>query len=229
MDEKKASYNEEDTTILENMKNVVKGIAETFGRECEVVLHSLKDLNHSIIAIENNTVTGREVGGPMTDFALSLLKKAGSLKSDVVGSYYSYTNAGKRLKSTTILLRNSSLKPIGLLCINLNISAPLDSFMKSLIISGEENLDNKIEEHFPLTANDLIEVSLKKVLSIVGSKRELSPTEKNKTIIAELYKRGIFQVKNGVDIVASALGISRYTVYNYLRETKMNEEKVSEK
>lgn len=45
----------------------VKGLAETFGSNCEVVLHDFSDLQHSIIAIENGHVTGRSLGSPMME------------------------------------------------------------------------------------------------------------------------------------------------------------------
>ena len=32
---------------------VVQGLAEMFGPDCEVVLHDLADMPHSIVAIEN--------------------------------------------------------------------------------------------------------------------------------------------------------------------------------
>ena len=37
-------------------------IANTFGKDCEVVVHDLEDPEHSVVYVANNKVTGREIG-----------------------------------------------------------------------------------------------------------------------------------------------------------------------
>lgn len=37
-------------------------IANTFGEDCEVVVHDLEDPEHSVVYVANNKVTGREIG-----------------------------------------------------------------------------------------------------------------------------------------------------------------------
>ncbi len=45
-------------------------------------------------------------------------------------------------------------------------------------------------------------------------------------VVRLLEARGAFSVRHGVETVAGALGVSRFTVYNYLnRETALNREK----
>nr|WP_223244991.1 helix-turn-helix domain-containing protein [Streptomyces sp. CBMA156] len=44
---------------------------------------------------------------------------------------------------------------------------------------------------------------------------ELDRLEKQR-VVALLEERGAFTVRHGVETVASALGVSRFTVYNYL-------------
>lgn len=49
-------------------------------------------------------------------------------------------------------------------------------------------------------------------------------------IVRILEARGAFSVRHGVETVAGALGVSRFTVYNYLnRETALNREKAPKK
>ena len=52
------------------------------------------------------------------------------------------------------------------------------------------------------------------------TQRKASISEKNRMAISILHSRGIFDIKGSVDIVAKELGVSRYTVYNYLKEVK---------
>ncbi|MFW5726993.1 MAG: helix-turn-helix transcriptional regulator [Spirochaetia bacterium] len=212
------SFTSEDQMQLEGIATIAQGIARQFGEYCEVVLHSLENYDNSIVAIENGKVTGRSIGGPMTDFALSVLERCDQEATDVYGVYYTNTETGKQLKCTTIVVRNLQKKPIGLLCINFDVSAPFARMMESLLpdVTGTQT----VSEHFPLTAKDLVETSFNEVVDEVNRKTGISPTQKNKLIVEELYKRGIFHIKNGIDIVSEKLGVSRYTIYNYIREVK---------
>lgn len=49
-----------DCAILKQLSSVVEGIALLFGRYCEVILFSLDDVEHSIMAIENGHITNRK-------------------------------------------------------------------------------------------------------------------------------------------------------------------------
>lgn len=54
---------------------LIKGIAKALGPNCEVVLHDLYDVEHSLVAIENNHITGRKIGDPSTNLGLEVLRK----------------------------------------------------------------------------------------------------------------------------------------------------------
>ena len=57
---------------------------------------------------------------------------------------------------------------------------------------------------------------------------ELGRKEKQEAVRV-LEARGAFSVRHGVETVAGALGVSRFTVYNYLnRETALNREKAAD-
>src|SRR5665647_3062737 len=55
---------------------IVQGLAEMFGADCEVVLHDVGRLPHSIVAIENGSLTGRTVGDGPTDRMLRNLRNS---------------------------------------------------------------------------------------------------------------------------------------------------------
>jgi len=219
----KGLLDKENEVLLHALEAVVDSIAEVFGDNCEVVLHSLEDPAHSVIKIVNSHVTGRKVGAPITDFGLEMLKKAKSSGKDVVGSYYSKLDDGRLLKSVSTLIRNAQGEIIGMLCININLSVPLLDFLRGFLPKGGESSENVVE-HFPSTLNELVSKTLEMVMTRVNTQKEVSPSEKNKTVVMELYTRGIFNVRGAIDVVAKKMGISRYTVYNYIREAKVEEE-----
>ncbi|MEY9966498.1 hypothetical protein ABIA33_004563 [Streptacidiphilus sp. MAP12-16] len=41
-------------------------------------------------------------------------------------------------------------------------------------------------------------------------------------VVAQLEERGAFTIRHGVETVAAALGVSRFTVYNYLNRQQAN-------
>ncbi len=61
--------------ILGSYKNIADALGEFLGSSCEIVIHSLESLDSSIIKIVNGNHSGRMVGAPITDIALSMLSK----------------------------------------------------------------------------------------------------------------------------------------------------------
>ena len=211
----------QDWAVLRRFEPVVDGFGQLLGSNCEIVLHALEDTSKSVIKIANGRVTGRALGSPMTDFGLEIMHNADKIESDVVGVYHTKSNRGTPLKSVTVLIRNPRGKPIGMLCINMDLAVPLADFARELLSSSQPATETTIE-HFPLNATDLISSTLEEALAEAGRWGRLSARERNKLVVAQLHSRGVFGVKGAVDIVARKMGISRYTVYNYLREARVD-------
>jgi len=216
----KIRLSKEDKATLHSLEAIAEGVAEVFGSSCEVVLHSLEDTSSSVVKIVNGNVTGRKIGAPLTDFLAAILRKADSLEKDVIGPYYNKLDNGRLLKSVSTLIRNSHGKPIGFMCINIDLSAPLLDFLTGFLpVHGESS--KSMSEHFPINIKDLISRTLEMAIAGVNNRIEVPPSEKNKLITQELYKRGLFNVRGAIDLVAKEMGVSRYTVYNYIREAKV--------
>ncbi|RPI90016.1 MAG: hypothetical protein EHM32_12005 [Spirochaetales bacterium] len=207
-----------DRGILRSMEPVVEGIAELFGRNCEVVLHSFENMAHSVMKIANAHITGRKIGSPITDLGLNALRESFAINRDIVGSYFTRTETGKLFKSITILIRNHKNDPIGMLCVNIDVSAPLIDFLADFTpeLSGKQ----LAVEHFHTEIGDMVHASLNECVSQFGQMKGISASERNRMIIAELARKGIFDIKGAIDIVAGEIGVSKYTIYHYLREVK---------
>jgi len=210
--------------LLRNLEILVDCIAAAFGSNCEVVLHSLEDLGHTIVKIVNGHITGRKVGSPMTDFGLDILKKAELMEEESVGDHYSKLDDGRLLKSAYMVVRDDHGRPIGQICINIDLSVSLLDFMRELLPTDDGRPSKRIVEHYPLSPDELVVRTLQIAMSRVKNQKEISPSKRNRTIVTELYKKGIFKVAGVIDIVAKQMGISRYTVYNYIRSAKVEVE-----
>ena len=65
---------EKEKLILSSYKVLVDGLADYLGNGYEIILHSLEDMEKSVIKIVNGHYTGRTEGSPITNFALSMLE-----------------------------------------------------------------------------------------------------------------------------------------------------------
>ena len=84
----------------------------------------------------------------------------------------------------------------------------------SWAFTGENFADNPVHS---------IPEAVAEARASVESNRNILPSLRNKAIISILYDRGIFRIKNSVEIVAKELGISINTVYLHLRAKKKEE------
>lgn len=216
-------FTDGDRACLASYAGVVEAVARVFGPSCEVVLHSLEDVSRSVVKIENSHVTGRSVGSPMTDFGLQILQIAEDGGQDVIGPYF--TRSGDHvLRSVTLILRNPAGRRIGYLCANMDLSAPLLDVMRALAPppsaagigspppasgSAPEAATEPVE-HFASSVKDLVRQALMAVPLPNGGDR-------NRRAVEELSLKGIFRMKGAVEIAAEELGISRHTIYYYLR------------
>jgi len=206
-----------DKTILARYDLVAEMIATTFGKGCEVVIHSLEDLGHSVVTIYNGEVTGRSIGSPITDLGLQVLNKAFESKEENLIPYFSKTKAGKPLKSVTLVIRNDETVPIGFLCVNFDLSMPLNQFLEVFSPSGETLPSG---ENFAPDVGELVAQAVADELEAISRITGVSPTEKNRRVVSNLEQRSVFDIKGSVELVAGELGVTKHTIYKYLREMR---------
>ena len=212
----------EDDFLLERLSTIISPIALMFGSRCEVVLHDLRQLERSIVAIENGHVTGRSIGnsllsGRSNDKGLKLLKEG--TKEDVLINYTSKSHDGKSLQSTTIIIRNKINRPIAALCINMDIT---DFVRVSSLINEMWKVDDRNENKVTLD-EDLIEVVTtminNEITNYYCSVRAMKKNDRLK-IVMNLNSQGIFAAKNAVKLVANRLNVSKHAIYSYLDEIR---------
>ena len=216
----KRPFTDEDRTILNSYIAVVDGVSALIGQHCEIVLHSFEDLEHSTIYIANGHNTNRQVGSPMTDFALRSLH---NMKSESVSKPY-FTRAKKSsglMKSVTIAIRNNAKRIIGLLCININLDVPMSQFLQNFIPASDYSETSAV--NFASSVEELVVQTVEKTIEEVTSDRMVANNNKNRQIVASLYEKGIFDIKDAINLVAERLNISRHTVYLYIRQIKQDQ------
>jgi len=216
--------NEIDNKQIKKYIPWVDALAETFGKNCEVVLHDLCNLDKSIVKIANGHVTGREVGAPITDMGLRLVEEDKERKKDaaVVG-YRTKTKEGRELKSTTLFIRNDRGEAVGCLCINIDLTPYLsaknlmDQLCQTISHQGaspENGSPEKFVSDVDSLMGQLIEKAIKKVNKPIVS---MSRGDKLQ-VMRDLKKEGFFLIKGSVKKLSGELGVSIPTTYKYLEE-----------
>lgn len=205
---------------------VLKGIAQTLGPWFEVVIHDLKDPDHSLVFIEGG-VTGRQPGAPVTDLVLKVLRTYGDKAADIIG-YETRTKDGRRLRSSTMFLRDEAGRVRGCVCVNVDVSAfqqlmeTLKQFTTAQAPPVRANED--AVETFPTDVSEVLALLVERAVKGLGKPPSSTDRAERVELVRALDRKGAFLVKGAVDYLASILGVSRYTVYAYLEEARATRE-----
>ena len=96
------------SAIVGVLTQVGEALCRTIGPQCEVVIHDLADMEHSIVWIMG-TVTERKVGGCMTPKGLSLVR-SGDTQDNY--NYTTRTRSGKMVNSSLVFVREKNGRPM---------------------------------------------------------------------------------------------------------------------
>ena len=209
--------------IIKSLIPIVETIAKMFGKNCEVVLHDFSGPQHSIIAIENGHVTGRKIGDPITDLALSSWRQGGfgNSKDNRIINYKTRTKDGRILKSSSVFIRDEKDRIVGCFCVNYDMTGYLmfEKTMDEFCTINE--LNEEKEETFIKDVDEILDSIITKAIEEMHKPVSLMQKEDNMKVVEVVDEKGGFMIKGAVDQLAHKLNVSRFTIYNYLDEIKI--------
>ncbi|WP_299734716.1 PAS domain-containing protein [uncultured Endozoicomonas sp.] len=212
-------FTDTDREILAGYFRLAESVAELIGPHSEVVIHSLESFDKSVVKIVNGHHTGRNPGSPITDLGLKVLRTFESTGETTPKSYFTTSKDGSLLKSTTCVVAGEGGKPIGLFCININLSHPFPDIIKTLMPDSTQ-LGAAVSENFSASAHDLITHATEQAIEEVDNDPAIGPKNRKKEITRRLFDGDIFEFKEATIVVSERLGITRHAVYKYIREFK---------
>ncbi|HET9382282.1 MAG TPA: helix-turn-helix transcriptional regulator [Streptomyces sp.] len=218
----KRALDGERDAILGALRPVVDGLAVTFGPVCEVVLHDYRHPERSVVAVAGS-VTGRAAGGSMSEIGMRVLARGHDARDDL--NYLTRTRDGTPVKSSTMLLRDSTDTVFGALCVNLDIGAVARAHELLGALAGVAAAPAEA----PVTTfgND-IDAVVNAVVDTHRTREDKSWAELDRTGRLELFRAldasGVFAVRRSVEQVATRLGISRASAYNYLSRARASQQ-----
>ncbi|MEE1923611.1 PAS domain-containing protein [Pseudomonas sp. 148P] len=214
--------------VLDVLHATVRMLGTVLGRNTEVVLHDLTRPEHSVLAIVNGHLSGRQVGSPILagprhdrgfDAVLHAALEKHSQTPVVIGNYPTLGHDGKAFRSATAVFRDSSGEPFASLCVNTDLSgiAAAQACLEQLLATAEEPVPA------PRESPDLEQLMTRIIDgSLQDARRQGVRFGKAQKLdaVRQMHDGGLFIVKGAVEKAAAALGVSRYTIYNYLEEIR---------
>ncbi|WP_171114832.1 MULTISPECIES: transcriptional regulator [Streptomyces] len=211
--------------IIAALTPVVDGIAATFGPVCEVVLHDYRRPEKSVVAVAGS-VTGRAVGGAMSEIGMRVLARGDEAGDEL--NYLTRTRNGQLVKSSTMVLRDSTGAVFGALCVNVDAGAVQQAHALLGALAGAGDAGQ-----VPVTTfgNDIDSV-VDAMLDAHQVRQHQSWAGLDRAERLELFRsldgHGVFAVRRAVEQVAARLGISRASAYSYLSQARATTDPASE-
>ncbi|WP_069768700.1 transcriptional regulator [Streptomyces sp. LUP30] len=205
--------------ILRALAPVVEGIAATFGPVCEVVLHDYRRPERSVTAVAGS-VTGRTVGGAMSEIGMRVLARGDDAVDEL--NYVTRTAAGKLVKSSTMVLRDSAGAVFGALCVNVDVTEVdrVQSVLAALAGTAGARPDTPPVTTFGDDIDSVVDALLDAHLARQDQTWAGLDGPRRLALFRGLDERGVFAVRRAVEQVAARLGISRASAYNYLSRSR---------
>lgn len=194
---------------LSRYVSTADAIALLFRPHVEVVLHDTRSSKIHYIA---NPFSKRRVG----DSSLSDESMLDDLEQPVIGPYRKTNVDGRHLRSVTAVLRDARGAQIGLLCINFDVSL-LESISEQ--IGALAFLPGPLQPRAPLFRDwhDALEGAVAEHENACGMALAAFGKPELTALVARLERDGLLAARKAPTAVAQRLGISRATLYNYLK------------
>lgn len=205
---------------LKALEPVCKAIALLMPDLVEVVLHDLK--TNTIAHIENG-FSARNAGD---DSLLETENYAAELNADgIIGPYRKSSPDGSRLKSVSAVFRDTQGHPIGLLCLNFKTGdlETVSALLSTITRLDEGTQPSIVKNDWRELTNKIIEDTLRDLKIAHNQLRRPARIE----ILRRLLNADVLSARGAGEYAAKALGISRASFYDMLREAKNNSKEAS--
>lgn len=220
------STDAERDAIIAALRPVVDGIATTFGPACEVVLHDYRNPEKSVAAIAGS-VTGRAVGGAMSEIGMRMLARGDEAADEL--NYLTRTGTGKLVKSSTMVLRDSTGAVFGAVCVNLDVTVVTEAHALLGALAGIAR--DPAEPPVTTFGNDIdsvVDAILDAHQLRQGGTWAALDRGQRLDLFRSLDEHGVFAVRRAVEQVATRLGISRASAYSYLSQARAADDQTSD-
>ncbi len=207
--------------IFERYIQIADILGQMFPNVLEVAVHCFEDLDRAIIHIVNGHISGRKIGGPVSELNMRRLLEEGQFP-DMLLNYSSRNYRGQQLKSSSLAIRDNQGKIIGAFCLHFDIShfEQFQTFLEHLISIKIPPFLGVNDFGLSQPHNEEVQDEIKTFLLQQGLYASALTYRDKQTIVEHLHRRGWFTKKGAITAVANALQLTRQSIYNYIELTK---------
>lgn len=195
------------------LDTIAKGIADTFGGDCETLIHDLDTTDHPILAIYNGHISGRFPGSTM-----DILGRTSSPDFDINKLQHPHVNTlaqkgSHKIKSTTIPIFAED----GVLGLGINFDyTRLDAAGEAL--KALTDVNGYLYEEINRKTIPQIDSLYQDAIRFTDKPADQFSKEERLTLLSRLAHNHFFEQQRAVSYLAEQLGVSRYTIYKDLKE-----------
>jgi predicted transcriptional regulator YheO len=189
----------------------IEAMLDMFHPFLEIAVHDLKT---GKLAMLYNNLSKRKVGD--ASVIPDLVNQTAKFP-DYFPPYHKLNFDGRPLKCTSITIRDAKEKPIGLICLNFNL-APFVGMQEQLnqLMKTKEAAESPVEK-FGGDTSKIIAAAVDQYLRDEKLAVEGMTRYEKKKLVRHLYRQGFFNYKNANVVICKRLGVSRASLYNYIK------------
>ena len=206
---------------IEVFENILTLLENQFGSNCEIVLHdNTKEYEHSIVDIRNGHITNRKTADIEDNAELQTLARIAS--NTHIFNKIIHMRDGKILRSSSIAIHDDDGHNIGSICINTDITDTVkcEEYLKHFNMYTSSNA--YVSNSSLTDVNKLLDNLLEQCDMMFNKPRTHLNKDEKMQVIRFLDDKGAFLITKSGDKVCDFLGISKFTLYNYLENIRQD-------
>lgn len=204
-----------DMDSSEVLKKVLDLLEQQMGPSCEVVFHDLeRPYDSTIVDIRNGHITGRKAGSCGSNLGLEVMR--GTVVNGDRFNYITHTASGRTLRSSSVFFYNEKGKACACLCVNQDITETLrlEGFLHEF--NQHKIFNEPVQEVFAQNVGELLNFFIAEGQKYVGKTVEEMKRGDKIAFVHYLDQKGALQITRSSERICETLGISKYTLYQYL-------------
>lgn len=197
-------------TVFQRYIQIADLLGQMFPNVLEVVVHDFRDLDKAIIHIVNGQVSGRAVGEAASELNIRRLLDQEQIP-DMLHNYTSRSLRGQPLKSSSLAIRDDEGRLIGAFCLHFDMSQfeQFQKFLDFFINSKVHSLVGLNDFGEKLSFDEEIKHEIDSWLLQKGRYAAQLTYKEKQLLVGHLYKKGQFNKKGAITMVANALQLTR--------------------
>lgn len=204
---------------FELLDRLACGIALVMGSSCEALVQEIVGKTFTVLSIYNGQISGRQAGSTLSVYGADTICDDDDKDFDPfldINCDAAHTADGRLVKSSTWLVKGDDY------VMGLGVNVDVTELTRAAdLLAGMAKVGGELRDtlyrspsHVSEDADSLIDECLEHLGKPVEA---LSKTDRVE-LVRLLEKRGFFEYQRSASTLAARMGVSKSTIYNYLKE-----------